>query len=156
MEMIRSKRDFGFDNSGSVSSAMTNPMVPVGQTRRVTGSWQIFSAASFYCLILATTAGAATMQQEIDHLLEFVEHTQCQYERNGQLYSGKEAVEHMKTKYHYFKDDINSAEKFIELSATRSTMSGKFYFVRCPDQPTVKSQDWLLSELDTYRKRGTD
>ncbi|UCE63419.1 MAG: DUF5329 family protein [Nitrospirota bacterium] len=104
-----------------------------------------------HALITAPAFGG-DMQQEINHLLQFVKHTVCQYERNGQLHSGKEAVEHIKKKYYYFKDDIDSTEKFIELSATKSTLSGKFYFVHCPNRPPLKSQDWLLEELNHYRK----
>jgi hypothetical protein len=117
---------------------------------------KILFAAILSCLITSTPVIAADMQQEIDHLLQFVERTNCQYERNGQLHTGKEAVKHIKIKYNYFKNDINSAEKFIELSATKSTMSGKFYFVHCPNRPKLKSQEWLLHELKTYRKNEVD
>lgn len=102
------------------------------------------------------TVFAATMQQEIDHLLKFVEQTDCQYERNGKRHTGKEAVEHIKRKYNYFKNDIDSAEKFIELSATKSTMSGKDYLVHCPDRSTLRSEEWLLQELRNYRNGGLD
>lgn len=117
---------------------------------------KILYAAILACLIIPTPVIAADMQQEIDHLLSFVEHTECQYERNGQMYSGKEAVEHIKKKYNYFKNDIDSAEKFVELSATKSTMSGRYYFVHCPNRPKLKSQEWLLHELNNYRNGGGD
>jgi hypothetical protein len=110
----------------------------------------------FFGVVMAAPALGADMQKEINHLLQFVEHTECQYERNGKMHTGKEAVKHIKTKYNYFKNDINNAEKFIELSATKSTMSGKFYFVHCPNRPTLKSQDWLLQELNDYRNGGPD
>ena len=98
----------------------------------------------------------ANMQQEIDHLLQFVEHTDCKYERNGKSHAGPEAVEHIKNKYRYFKNDIDSAETFVELSATKSTMSGKYYLVHCPGRPTVKSQTWLLEELNNYRNGASE
>ena len=105
---------------------------------------------------MSASAFGADMQQEIEHLLQFVERTECQYERNGKLHSGKEAAEHIKKKYYFFKNDIDSTEKFIELSAAKSTMSGKYYVVHCPNGPTLKSQDWLLQELNSYRKKGPD
>ncbi|MDX8378302.1 MAG: DUF5329 family protein [Mariprofundales bacterium] len=101
--------------------------------------------------LVASTAWSAPMQQEIEHLLEFVASTQCQYERNGTKYSGKKAVAHIQKKYRYFKDDIDSTEKFIELSATKSTMSGRYYNIHCKNKPVIKTQDWLLQELQTYR-----
>ena len=106
--------------------------------------------------LIASPVFAADMQQEIDHLLQFVERTNCQYERNGTFHAGLEAMEHIKKKYRYFKDDIDSTERFIELSATKSAMSGKYYLVHCPNQPTVRSQDWLLRELKNYRTGGVE
>lgn len=114
--------------------------------------WKLFLATIGVCAVIAPTICAADMQKEIDYLLGFVENTDCQYERNGKLHSGKEAAEHMKNKFNYFKDDIDSAETFIELSATKSTMSGKYYLVHCPNHPTIRSQEWLLRELNSYRK----
>ena len=89
---------------------------------------------------------------EIDHLLHFVKHTQCQYERNGTRHNGVDAVAHIKKKYDYFKDDIKNTEDFIELSATKSTMSGKAYQVHCPNKKAITSKQWLLDELATFRK----
>lgn len=90
--------------------------------------------------------------EEIQHLIDFVAQTPCRYERNGREYSGKEAVEHIKKKYHYFSDEIKTSEDFIELSASKSTMSGKRYLVHCGQQQTQTSQQWLLDELQNFRK----
>ena len=98
-------------------------------------------------------ADVDTMQDEIRHLLGFVQSTQCRYERNGKSYDGEEAAKHIRKKYRYFKDEIDSTEKFIELSATKSTMSGKYYMIYCDDGPGVRSQRWLLDELKDYRTR---
>ena len=90
---------------------------------------------------------------EIDHLLSFVEHSPCRINRNGKAYAGIDAVSHIKKKYAYFKDDIQTTEQFIELSATKSTMSGKYYQVECPGEEPMRSQDWLLKQLKAYRSR---
>ena len=111
------------------------------------------SALLFFTIagIISTPAFCSDMQNEIDHLLKFVENTDCQYERNNTLHSGKDAAEHIKKKYDYFKKKIDSTEKFIELSATKSTMSGKFYMILCKGNSKIRSQDWLLQELKQYR-----
>jgi hypothetical protein len=93
----------------------------------------------------------AATQDEIDHLLNFVATTDCQYERNGTLHSGKEAVEHINKKYAYYLDDIKSTEDFIKYSATKSSMSGKYYKIHCKNTAAVNSQDWLTTELTAYR-----
>jgi hypothetical protein len=88
---------------------------------------------------------------EVDHLLSFVEHSSCRINRNGNFYDGNKAISHIKRKYAYFKDEIETTEQFIELSATKSTMSGKYYMVQCGDGKQVRTKDWLLNELENYR-----
>ena len=90
-------------------------------------------------------------KQEIQHLLNYVKTTDCLYIRNGDSYKGPKAVSHIQRKYDYFEDDIHSAEDFIRLSATESTMSGKRYHIQCPNKPQVESGRWLLDELARYR-----
>ncbi len=90
-------------------------------------------------------------KQEINHLLSFVKNTPCVYIRNGDAHSGEEAVKHIQRKYDYYKDDIASAEDFIRLSATKSTMSGSKYYVQCGNKPKIESSRWLLAELQHYR-----
>lgn len=94
----------------------------------------------------------AAMQDEIKHLLNYVQSTQCIYERNGDMHSGEEAVEHIEKKYAYFSDDIESAEDFIKYAATKSTFSGKHYKIHCEDKTSMSSSEWLLSELARYRQ----
>ena len=106
--------------------------------------------------VISVPVFGSDMLDEIDHLLIYVENTECQYERNGKLHAGMNSVEHIKKKYNYFKSKIDSAEKFIELSATKSTMSGKFYMVLCKGKPEIKSQEWLLQELKSYRSKNSN
>jgi hypothetical protein len=94
----------------------------------------------------------ASTQSEIIYLLNFVASTDCQYERNGNFYNGKEAFEHINKKYKYYSDDIQSTEDFIKYAASKSKMSGKYYKIHCHNKSLIKSQDWLLNELMIYRK----
>jgi len=103
-------------------------------------------------LVILSTAAYADTQKEITHLLDFVANTACKFERNGTLYGGIEAQVHIKKKYQYSIDKINSAEDFIKYSATRSTISGKQYTILCADMPVQNSADWLLEELKKFRQ----
>ena len=108
-------------------------------------------------ILVAISAGAmADTQKEIEHLLNFVANTSCKYERNGTLYDGVEAQNHIKKKYRYYLDKINSAEDFIKYSATESLLSGKKYKIHCPNMAVQNSGDWLLDELNRYRMNQTD
>lgn len=105
----------------------------------------------FFTLFGSVTTQANT-KSEIDHLLNYVQTTQCTYLRNGDAHTGKEAAAHIQKKYDYFKEDIGSAEDFIRLSASKSTMTGSKYYIQCPGAPRIESSKWLTKELYHYRK----
>ena len=106
-----------------------------------------------WIFIILCTGLLADTQAEITHLLNYVKTTQCKYIRNGSEHSGVDAAAHIKKKYDYFKDDIKSAEDFIRLSATKSTMTGSKYYIDCPGSQKVESGKWLLTELKKYRAK---
>lgn len=107
-------------------------------------------------LCLFPLVSYASKEQEVQHLLNYVENTDCIYERNGDKHTGKEAVGHIKKKYDYYFDDVETAEDFIKLSATKSTMSGRKYKVHCKGRPSIDSQTWLLQELQRFRLNRVD
>lgn len=103
--------------------------------------------------LLSSLYANANTQAEINHLLTFVENSGCIYDRNGSEHSPKEAREHIQKKYDYYRDDVTSAEGFIQYSATKSMISGKKYRVLCPGKEAQYSSDWLLNELKRYRQQ---
>jgi Family of unknown function (DUF5329) len=108
----------------------------------------------FTCVITVPVF-ASDMQSEINHLLAYLQNSECQFERNGKIHSANDTAAHAKRKYNYFKDRIDSTEKFIEYSATKSTMSGKYYMVMCKDKSKEQTRDWLLQELKNYRSKDS-
>ena len=100
-----------------------------------------------YLPALADTAS------EINHLLNYIKKTHCQYIRNGDAHNGVDAEKHIRKKYDYFKDEIKSTEDFIRLSATKSTMFGNKYYIQCPNTVKVESSKWLIKELKRYRAK---
>lgn len=111
-----------------------------------------FNAIALFILLMSGHSNATTLEQEIQYLLSVVKKTDCLYERNGTKHKGEEAVKHIIKKYDYFKDDIKTAEDFIRLSATKSTMSGKTYQVHCPNKATQDSAAWLKQYLKNFRQ----
>ncbi len=105
----------------------------------------------------ASTAHAqppANVQVEVNFLLGYVEGSgACQFNRNGSWHDSKAAQEHLRTKYKYLavRNKINTTEDFIEMAATKSSMSGKPYTVKC-GTATVTSNQWLRDELMRFRK----
>jgi hypothetical protein len=93
--------------------------------------------ALLLCLCSAPlfAAPGAQARAEIGALLNFVEHSDCHFIRNGSEYSPADARAHLQQKLDYLegRDLVNSAEDFIERAASKSSMSGKPYQVRCAD-----------------------
>ena len=108
--------------------------------------------AGYLALLMFAGLALADTQQEIDHLLNFVANSDCKYDRNGTVHDGPQARNHMNRKYQYYRKKVKTAEDFIEYSATRSTISGKEYKIRCPGTGVTSSSDWLLDELRRYRQ----
>jgi hypothetical protein len=91
-----------------------------------------------------------TERLKIEFLKSELQSSNCEYERNGNLYTVEDALEHINRKQAYFEKKIDTASKFIELSATKSTMSGKHYYVVCPGEEKVRSAVWLQARLSEY------
>ncbi len=95
-------------------------------------------------------------RHEVLHLLEYLRNSDCAMERNEKKHDSEDAYSHVKRKYEYFQDEIRTSEDFIEYSASKSTMSGKFYRIFCNNESAVLTRDWLLEELHDYRERHRD
>ena len=128
--------------------------IVTGHTARPLSQWLIAAGIALTAMVLdaqAQTSPQAT--QEINSLLDFVEHSECRFMRNGTEYPGPQARAHLEKKLEYLEesDKVSSAEDFIELAATQSSMSGRAYEVRCPAgiQP---ANIWLQTELQRQRQ----
>lgn len=95
-----------------------------------------------------------SQKPEVEHLLLFVETSDCVFERNGKKHDAQDAYKHIKRKYKFFRGEITTTEEFIEYSATKSTRSGQDYLIYCDDNEPIKSSEWLLEELNNFRDQG--
>ncbi len=86
-------------------------------------------------------------------LLEKLGNSSCEFYRNGAWHNASKAQAHLQKKLAYLidKHQVGSAEEFIEIGASKSSISGKSYLVRCNKQPEIPSAAWLRSELDSIR-----
>ncbi len=100
---------------------------------------------------MAQSLQAASMEQEIQHLLQFVEKSGCSFERNGTTYDSGEARFHIQRKYEYLRDRIETTEMFIRHAASQSSMTGRQYHVSCKGRSRT-SKEWLEEELQRYRR----
>jgi hypothetical protein len=103
----------------------------------------------------ALPAGA---RAEIDALLSQLAASGCQFKRNDSWHTAGEARAHLLKKLEYLADKqaVGSAEQFIERAATRSSVSGKAYWVKCGDAAAQPSGDWLGAELRALRAKARE
>jgi len=121
--------------------------------------WVVMKKLMLVLMLLFSAYGQAgelssSVQQEITHLFSYLANSGCQFNRNGSWYDAKAAMNHINDKYQYLlgKDRISTAEDFIEGAASRSSMSGRAYLVKCGDGPSIESGVWFRVELEKFRK----
>ena len=90
---------------------------------------------------------------EISSLLVAIGASGCDFYRNGSWHDAQVAQAHLTDKYRWLAghDRIRTAEDFIEMAATRSTLSGVAYEVRCAGLAPVSSNSWLTAQLRRLR-----
>ncbi|MCL1636143.1 DUF5329 domain-containing protein [Luteimonas sp. SX5] len=118
------------------------------------------SIALAFVLLFSSTVAAqsqhASATREIGQLFVVLERSGCQFYRNGSWHNSKQAASHLRRKYDYLakKGLVTTTESFIDLAATKSSVSGKPYMVKCPDAAAVESKVWLTHKLVGLRSAG--
>lgn len=116
-------------------------------------------AALVLCAVWPVAAFADPSSEvlgEIDYLIALIRTSPCVFIRNGEDYDGPAAADHIREKFDYFRDRIDTAEDFIARAASKSELSGRPYQVRCPGQETLAAADWLQAELRAHRAKTSD
>ncbi len=116
------------------------------------------------CLLAVGTAGAspppptedARAAREIAGLIDALGRSDCRFERNGRWYDAARARTHLQRKYDWARRRglAGTAEQFIERAASRSSVSGRAYRVRCAGRPDTDAQAWFREALGRLRARG--
>jgi hypothetical protein len=102
--------------------------------------------------LLVVTAAHADDSARIEYLLTTVSTSDCTFIRNGTEHTAAAAADHLRMKYQRGKFWVKDAEAFIERIASRSTLSGEPYRVRCPGQAPQATREWLLAQLAAYTR----
>ena len=98
-------------------------------------------------------AAPAAAQTEINHLLGLIEQSGCEFFRNGTWYNAQRAQAHLRAKYDVLaaSDQIKTAEDFIEKAASKSSLSGLPYQIRCGGGAAITTKQWFDEALVRYR-----
>ena len=91
---------------------------------------------------------------EIEHLLDHLAASPCEFWRNGSWHDADDARKHIERKRAWLdrRGLADTPEHFIERAATKSERSGKPYQVKC-GQATVDAASWFKLELERWRAR---
>ena len=123
-------------------------------------SLQLLRTALFALLLasvaaLAQATPSASEQKLIDTLILRVSNMKTMtFMRNGDEHNAANAAKHMQAKFDHFKDEIVTAEDFIDRCASRSEVTGKPYQVKLSNGVVKDAKEFLTAELHTLRKGG--
>ena len=117
----------------------------------------ILNAWLIATILFVSPAHSATpspvARDEIASLLMRLKASGCQFKRNGTWHSADEAQVHLQRKLDYLlkRGAVATAEQFIERAATKSSVTGQAYLVKCGNKPPVQTGTWFFAELDALR-----
>lgn len=124
----------------------------------------IFSLANILFLFVFNTNNFIQLEppeiserEKIEYLISHVENLKdAFFIRNGRTHSPEDAAKHLRTKLRHSKNHINTAEEFIQICATRSSLTGRKYLITFSDGRTIESGEYLLQLLDELESTDED
>jgi hypothetical protein len=88
---------------------------------------------------------------KIQYLIASVETLEgARFIRNGREYDTRAASNHLRLKYKTAGDKVRTADDFIHLCASQSSLSGEPYLIKLADGSTVKSEIFFKDKLKTF------
>jgi hypothetical protein len=106
-------------------------------------------------VILAVFSGTVNAQnniekRKIEFLISSIENLKgAKFIRNGTEHTGKEAAEHLRMKLQNALA-VQTADDFIRLCASKSSITGKPYMIRLSNGKTIKSEEYFREKLKEY------
>jgi hypothetical protein len=114
---------------------------------------------AFLCLLMLTSLAAGSVcaapdpleAAKIQHLIASVETLAgAQFLRNGTAHDAREAADHLRRKLAAAGDWVKSADDFIRLCGSRSSISGERYRIRLADGTLVEAEAFFRERLRAF------
>jgi hypothetical protein len=118
-------------------------------------AYSLLLVAFASCCAVWPSGAEPSAAAEIESLLSAVAGSSCTFIRNGTSHLPADARDHMKLKYDHLRKRIHTAEDFIEMAGSQSSLSGRPYLVECAGAPQRRTRDWLLERLAALREEGS-
>jgi hypothetical protein len=91
-------------------------------------------------------------QDKIETLLSSLRQLSgAKFIRNGREHTVDEAVAHIKKKWEWKKTEIKTAQDFITIAGSKSSVSGEPYLMRLSDGTEMKLEEWFHKQLDLMK-----
>jgi Family of unknown function (DUF5329) len=92
-------------------------------------------------------------RQKIEALIKVIADAKdLQFVRNGKVYDAAIAAKFLRAKWAANDAEVKTARAFIDKVASFSGTSGEPYLIRRSDGSKIKSQDYLIAELQKLEK----
>ena len=95
-------------------------------------------------------------REKIGRLIAIIEESDITFIRNNRECTPKQAAEHIRKKYGFAQEDIQTLDEFIDKVASYSWTSGRDYLVRSPDGTEVKAKAWLREQSERLSESEVD
>lgn len=111
------------------------------------------------CLLVALFSAVAVArdsreQQRIDFLIHSVAASKgLTFIRNGSDYDGAAAAKHLQMKIDYAGDRVKTAEEFVKVCASESSMTHRKYSIRLADGATTDAAVYFTGKLREFDAR---
>jgi hypothetical protein len=96
-------------------------------------------------------------EKKVEYLFRAIKTSELKFLRNNKEYSAIEAAEHLRKKLEAAKSSWLAPKRenwtalmFIEKIASKSSLTGKSYWIIQPGGTTLSSRDWLLARLKEF------
>ena len=86
-------------------------------------------------------------KEKILRLIEIVEKSDIAFIRNGDEHTAQEAADHLRRKYNYAENEIQTVDQFIVNIASKSSSSNQPYQVKLKDGTIVNAEDWFRERI---------
>ncbi len=110
-----------------------------------------YLVAALTLLVVVASARAGDAEAEITALIDAVGRSGCTFVRNGKQHEADEARSHLTMKYRRGKRHAGTAERFIDRLASKSSLSGRPYFMDCEGEARQEAGAWLHRQLAQLR-----
>lgn len=132
----------------SVASDFFKKAKAIARQHHVILAIVVLSASLSFFSALNAAGMPEAEREKIIYLLDEIEHSPFIFVRNGSEFSGAQARTHIQEKWDYAGNRIRTAEDFIRLVASESTLTGTPYYVRLKKGKQIEAASWLRARLE--------